>query len=193
MTSWEKFSEEKFKLLSRGQNILDIGGGGIPLQKHLLKYKELFAHIQYVVVDKDPKSPEVVKGDAHHLPFADESFDAVICKSVLEHVEDPVKVVSEMKRVLRPGGYGIVYVPFLFPYHAAPGKYADYWRFTSDGIRYLFRDFSKVEMANVRGIFETTVHLVPIARTILKYPARLLDYFSPSKNQTSGFTIFVKK
>lgn len=49
--------------------------------------------------------------DAHKLPFANNQFDAVFCLETLEHVEDPVKVISEMKRVLKPKGYIVVLVP----------------------------------------------------------------------------------
>jgi len=44
-----------------------------------------------------------VQGDAHHLPFEQGSFDLVYCRYLLEHVADPVRVVSEMRRVAKPG------------------------------------------------------------------------------------------
>jgi SAM-dependent methyltransferase len=44
-----------------------------------------------------------VRGDAHHLAFADESFDLVYARYVLEHVADPVAVAGEMRRVARAG------------------------------------------------------------------------------------------
>jgi SAM-dependent methyltransferase len=47
---------------------------------------------------------ELVEGDAHHLPFADGTFDAAHCERVLMHLEDPALAISEMKRVVRPGG-----------------------------------------------------------------------------------------
>jgi SAM-dependent methyltransferase len=45
-----------------------------------------------------------VRGDAHRLPFADDSFDLVSCYGALYLVEDPFRVVDELLRVLRPGG-----------------------------------------------------------------------------------------
>ncbi len=45
-----------------------------------------------------------VQGDAHILPFEESSFDLVYCRYVLEHVADPVQVLREMRRVLRPDG-----------------------------------------------------------------------------------------
>lgn len=55
--------------------------------------------------------------DGHQLPFENSSFDAAFCMEALEHVVDPVKVLTEMKRVVRPGGYVMVMTPtdsFLF-------------------------------------------------------------------------------
>lgn len=45
-----------------------------------------------------------VHGDAHRLDFSDASFDVAYCRYVLEHVGDPVTVLAEMRRVVRPGG-----------------------------------------------------------------------------------------
>jgi SAM-dependent methyltransferase len=45
-----------------------------------------------------------LQGDAHRLPFADERFDVVYCRYVLEHVADPVCVLKEAHRVLKPSG-----------------------------------------------------------------------------------------
>ena len=52
------------------------------------------------------RSPAVryVQGDAHRLPFEDRSFDLVYARYLLEHVCDPARVLTEIWRVLRPGG-----------------------------------------------------------------------------------------
>jgi len=49
--------------------------------------------------------------DAHELPFKTNSFEAVFALEVLEHVVDPVKVLGEVRRVLKKGGYAIFLVP----------------------------------------------------------------------------------
>jgi 2-polyprenyl-3-methyl-5-hydroxy-6-metoxy-1,4-benzoquinol methylase len=46
--------------------------------------------------------------DAHKLPFAEDSFDLIICTEVLEHVVDPLNVLLEIKRCLSPRGEAII-------------------------------------------------------------------------------------
>jgi len=57
----------------------------------------------------------VLRGDATRLPFADASFDKVITSEVLEHIQDDVTAISEMVRVLRPGGVFAATVPAWGP------------------------------------------------------------------------------
>jgi len=59
------------------------------------------------------QSPEfdLVVGDGEALPFADSAFDAIFCSEVLEHVERPEKLLSEIRRCLRDDGYGVLAVP----------------------------------------------------------------------------------
>lgn len=52
-----------------------------------------------------------IVGDAHSLKFENNTFDAVFALEVLEHVINPVKVLKEIKRILKKGGYGVFLVP----------------------------------------------------------------------------------
>ncbi len=70
-------------------------------------------------------------GNALHLPFADESFDLIVCSEVLEHIPDYGRALEEITRILKPGGQLAVSVPRFWPewvcwklasaYHLAPG------------------------------------------------------------------------
>jgi hypothetical protein len=51
--------------------------------------------------------------DIRDLPFADDSFDLVVCAHVLEHVDDDHRALTELRRVLRPDGTALVMVPFV--------------------------------------------------------------------------------
>jgi SAM-dependent methyltransferase len=86
--------------------------------------------------------------DAHQLPFAAQSFDAVIAQAVLEHVMDPAGVVAEAHRVLRPGGIVYAETPFMQQVHE--GAY-DLTRFTMVGHRRLFRYFDQLDAGVVCG------------------------------------------
>lgn len=79
--------------------------------------------------------------DIQKLEFENESFAAIVCWSILEHVPNPQKAVSELNRVLEPGGEIWVQLPFLYPYHKGP---KDYWRVTPDGLRIWMGDFKEV-------------------------------------------------
>lgn len=57
----------------------------------------------------------VLRGDARRLPFPDATFDVVITSEVLEHIQDDVTAISEMVRVLKPGGRFAATVPAWFP------------------------------------------------------------------------------
>lgn len=86
--------------------------------------------------------------DAHNLPFQDEVYDGVIIQAVLEHVLDPYSCVSELYRVLKPGGIVYAETPFIQQVHE--GRY-DFTRFTHRGHRRLFRHFAEISSGAVGG------------------------------------------
>jgi len=98
--------------------------------------------IELIETDVAPGQRPQLICDAHDLPFADGSIDAVIAQAVLEHVLDPQAVVEEIYRVL--GDQGIVYAdtPFISQVH---GREFDFTRFTYLGHRRLFRKFGLID------------------------------------------------
>lgn len=86
--------------------------------------------------------------DAHQIPLASQSVDAVLIQAVLEHVLHPDQVVAEIHRVLRPGGLVYAETPFLQQVHAGP---YDFVRYTSSGHRHLFRSFEEIAAGPVAG------------------------------------------
>jgi SAM-dependent methyltransferase len=86
--------------------------------------------------------------DGHDLPFADATFDAVVCQAVLEHVLDPPRVVAEIHRVLRPDGLLYAEIPFMQQVHEGAH---DLTRFTYVGQRRLFRCFDEIAAGAVCG------------------------------------------
>lgn len=91
-----------------------------------------------------------IEGAPSKIPYDDSKFDACVCISILEYIREPRAFVDEMYRILKPGGIVYVEVPFLQPYnHSNPS----YFRFTPDGIKYMFRNFriDQLGMANGPG------------------------------------------
>ncbi len=80
-----------------------------PEQEFLRKFKKM-DNLDYTSADLF--SPIVdVKADILDLPFEDNSFDVIICNHVLEHIIDDKKAMSELYRVMKPKGWGIIQVP----------------------------------------------------------------------------------
>ena len=88
----------------------------------------------FVTVDLEAYPGVDVAGDVQALPFRDNSVTAIECDAVLEHVRNPLLAVEELVRVLRPGGYIHVAVPFNQPFHAYP---SDFHRWTIPGLEEL--------------------------------------------------------
>ncbi|WP_292927807.1 class I SAM-dependent methyltransferase [Novosphingobium sp. PASSN1] len=90
-----------------------------------------------------------VVADAHQIPFADGTFDAVWIQAVLEHVLDPQMVVDEIWRVLRPDGVVFSSTPFMQQVHE---QAYDFARFTRSGHRWLYRRFDVIEAGSAIGV-----------------------------------------
>jgi SAM-dependent methyltransferase len=93
-----------------GWRVLEVGSGLGILSADVSAFA---AGVRVVGVERSPeqlraaaRSPRVayVQGDAHHLGFAEASFDAVYARYLLEHVADPLRVLDDMRRVVRPRG-----------------------------------------------------------------------------------------
>ena len=107
-----------------GERVLDLGCGA---GRHSFEARRLGAHVVAVDLDdavlkdvnemmKDDGAPAAcVVGDALRLPFADGSFDRIIASEVFEHIPEDSAAMSEIERVLRPGGTLSVTVPRYWP------------------------------------------------------------------------------
>jgi ubiquinone/menaquinone biosynthesis C-methylase UbiE len=203
MYHWEKFVDSKIKaIFDKGGLIIDIGGGlridakrnNRGNQNHKFAEYLTRSNVTYKVLDKVPDYNPNIVGDVHDLPLEDESVDSVLCIALLEHVEEPFKAMAEMYRVLKPGEYFYMYVPFLYYYHPMPGYYGDFYRYTYDGIKYMTRDYRHVEIDNVRGALSTVMNLLPMFATktgAFDFIDRLVG--KDRSKQTSGYAVFCEK
>ena len=127
----DKILERRYILASRlsdilikGGRLLDIGCGNGAQTAFFI---DDFSYTVGVDVQHTPMAESEVKADwvaaaAENLPFPNNTFDAVITFEVLEHVVDPVQMVKELYRVLKPGGQVVLSVPnkwWIFETHGA--------------------------------------------------------------------------
>ena len=110
---------------------LDAGSGRSPYRAALEQGGD-----SVTSVDIEDRAGQLsLVADIQHMPqIADASFDTVLCTQVLEHLPRPWDAVTEISRVLRPGGATILSVPHLSVIHEAPH---DYFRFTRYGLHEL--------------------------------------------------------
>ncbi len=158
----EKKFEEKIKILtSECHKILDIGTSQ-RFAKELRAYESLFDKCDYTAAGYEPemkfgKYNCNCHADIDNMHFCDESFDAIICIEVLEHVANPFNAVENIFKVLKKGGRLLLTTPFMLGYHGktrdlnvykthAHSAYPDFWRFTHEGLSYLLKDFSEVDI-----------------------------------------------
>jgi SAM-dependent methyltransferase len=87
-----------------GAKMLDVGCGSAWLAEHFENYTGVDGSPEAVAAAAKRGRRVLLGTVMERLPFDDASFDGVVVKDLLEHVEDPVFVVREVLRVLRPGG-----------------------------------------------------------------------------------------
>ena len=163
-----------FPLSSCRGRVLDVGAGEAP-------WRDLLpAGVEYVGVDADLSGefgmrhkPDITYYDGKRLPFADDSFDHVLCTEVLEHVHDPYSFLADLKRVLRQGGTLILTVPWSARLHHLPH---DYSRFTRYGLKDLLESvgFSGVTIEERGNDIAVIANKVLVLMIRLLRPRRLL-------------------
>lgn len=113
--------------------VLDIGSGDSDHAGRLQSGCSLY-RLDYPATNRRYRNAPDIYGDAASLPIASESMDAVLLLEVLEHLPDDHKALTEIRRVLKPGGRLYLSVPFIYPVHDAP---ADFRRYTVFGSRHV--------------------------------------------------------
>ncbi len=128
----EVWLEKTLKQIPAGSRILDAGAGE-------QKYKRFCNHLNYVSQDFaqydgmgdgaglqtgswDQSTLDIIS-DITAIPEPVESFDAIMCIEVFEHLQEPIKAIHEFSRLLKPDGHLILTAPFCSMTHFAPYHY----------------------------------------------------------------------
>lgn len=136
---WDKYAEQTimpanaatefvihqlFRYLpKKNKIIIDLGCGSGSYSQILSEYGNLISidissiHLQKIVLSNGL----AIQADAHRLPLKSDLADGLFCNQVLEHVKDPINLISEIYRVLNPGGIAVITTPNRF----APSRFLD--------------------------------------------------------------------
>ena len=113
-----------------------------------------------VCVDIDAAPGVDLVADAHDMHMVDdESVDCIVSVAMLEYVHDPKQVVSEIYRILKPGGVAYLSGPFVFPL-SPHATMRDFYRFSYDGLEVLCKDFERVDSGFNRGPASATSQIL---------------------------------
>jgi SAM-dependent methyltransferase len=114
--------------------LLDVGCGTKPYASVLKCTEHCGIELQH---SPNPKSRVDRFYDGLTFPYGDQEFDSVLCTEVIEHCEDPQKIMGEIHRVLKPGGHALITAPMTLHHHETPW---DLRRFTLFGMKKIAED-----------------------------------------------------
>lgn len=132
--------------------VADFGGtdraGDGKIQKILSEYGLTNYHMLDFDNGIDLRKP--IRGPKFHLG---------ICMDLLEHVSDPFIVTKNIINSLKPGALLFITVPFVWQIHGDVG-YNDYWRFTPQGVKELFKDMGEEALYKIYDSYKPS-HIIP--------------------------------
>lgn len=136
------------------ERLLDAGCGQGQVRDFFKQHNALIDYygIDLTVGDASWDFKVSAVADLHQIPFKNKSFDKIICTTVLEHVANPIKVMGEFSRVLRPSGRLHLMVPMVWHLHQQPH---DHFRFTKHSLNEFARryDLSVEKLEPIGGYF----------------------------------------
>jgi SAM-dependent methyltransferase len=123
---------ETFQTIPNDARVIEVGSGahglifyfgvrqGVGVDPLAVSYRKFFPRWQ--------NSAATIAAAGEQLPFADASFDVVLCDNVVDHAESPVGIVGELVRVLKPGGLLYFTVNVHHPVYALAAGVHSGWR-----------------------------------------------------------------
>ena len=140
--------------------VVDIGG--FPKGRRGKFSPQSYAKIKWLFVNIDPDSGADIVASASEIPLEDSSCDHIVCTEVFEYLDNPHSAVLEMRRILKPGGTGILSMPFLHAVHGDKEK--DRLRYTRLGLQELFDSaHMKIKVFEMGSLFSVFFDLGMVA------------------------------
>jgi SAM-dependent methyltransferase len=203
----DRFVADEAEALPCGLRVLDAGAGEC-------RHKPLFAHTHYFGTDNGMGDEEdwdytqlSFKSNLLALPVGDGSMDVVVSVNVLEHVSEPIGMLSECRRVLREGGRLLLVAPQSWRLHQTP---QDFFRFTQHGLDHALTraGFEDLEIEAVGGAFwnlgsrslyllthfkgvwfPVAILLSPLLGFLIPLLCFYLDRLDPEREDTLGYLV----
>ena len=161
LSQWFSFNSSRYRLLQENENfakaipnhslVLDAGSGN-------QTYKYLLAHTNYESADFEKVEKEYAAStyvcDLKNIPVENNRFDYILFNQVMEHLPEPVEVLIELNRVLKPNGKIIYTGPLFYEEHEIP---YDFFRYTQFSLKKMFREagFELERLDWLEGYFGT--------------------------------------
>jgi SAM-dependent methyltransferase len=189
-------------------NLLDIGCGKMPYKKYILQNSLVTRYIGLDIenaLEYDASSKPDFTWDGITMPFENNHFETAFGTEVLEHCPKPDIILSEVNRVLKPGGTFFFTVPFLWPLHEVPH---DEFRYTPFSLKRLLEEsgFENIDikanggwhasMAQMLGLWARRAPLSNqrrkifsiILKPVIRYLIKIDKYSNVSFNESQMIT-----
>jgi glycosyltransferase involved in cell wall biosynthesis len=129
--------------------MLDVGCGVMPYRRMITQAPSRVT--RYIGLDIETQIYNAavdLRWDGRRIPLPDASVDCAMATEVLEHCPEPLVVLKEIRRVLKPGGFFFFTVPYVWPLHDAP---YDFFRYTPFALEKLLAE-AGLEHGNIQAL-----------------------------------------
>jgi SAM-dependent methyltransferase len=166
----DRFVRQASASVPDGSLVLDAGAGEG-------QYRTLLGAHRYESADFEQEADKTYQRNTYvcdlgSIPVEDDRFDLVVMTQVLEHLPDPIGVLREMRRVLKPGARIWASTPLFFEEHDQP---YDFYRYTQFGLRHIFvtAGFGDLRLNWLEGYAGTVAYELNVAaRSVRSRPVR---------------------